>query len=83
MAMLIPPKNFHVTFIARLCFDCTNNIAKYEVYIIWIEVDIDMSIKILEVYAYSTLVIYKLKSGWDTRHPNLIPYQDHALELIP
>ena len=28
--VIIPPEGCHMPFIARLCFDCTNNLAEYE-----------------------------------------------------
>ena len=28
--VIISPKGFHTPFTARLCFDCTNNMAEYE-----------------------------------------------------
>ena len=53
-------KNFHKSYTARLCFDCTNNIAEYEACILGLEVSIDLRIKHLEVYGDSTLVIYQV-----------------------
>ena len=65
----------------RLCFDCTNNIVEYKACILGLEAAIDIRIKYLEVYGASTLVIYQVNSEWDTKHPKLIPYQDHVLKL--
>ena len=28
--VLISPEGYHCPFIAKLCFDCTNNVAEYE-----------------------------------------------------
>jgi hypothetical protein len=33
------------------------------------------------VYGDSALVIYQVRGEWETRHPNLIPYKDHVLNL--
>lgn len=82
-AVLMSPKNFHMPFTAKLCFDCTNNITEYESCITGIEAAIDLKIKILEVYGDSVLVIHQIKGDWKIRHPNMIPYRDHILELIP
>lgn len=82
-AMVISPKNYHLPFTTKLCFDCTNNITKYEACIMGIEASINLRIKILEVYGDSTLVIHQIKGDWETRHPNLIPYWDHVLGLLP
>ncbi|XP_050877465.1 uncharacterized protein LOC127081228 [Lathyrus oleraceus] len=75
--------NFHLPFTARLCFECTNNMAKYEACIFGIEAAIDPRIKILEVYGDSVLVINQAKGDWDTRDHNLILYKKHVLKLVP
>ena len=48
-----------------------------------LEAAINLKIKILEVYGDFSLVIYQVRCDWDTRHPNLLPYQDYILELFP
>ncbi|XP_050908953.1 uncharacterized protein LOC127122699 [Lathyrus oleraceus] len=58
-AFITPPISFHLLFTARLCFDCTNNMAEYESCIFGIEAIIDLRIKILEVYGDSALVSVK------------------------
>ena len=70
-------------FTARLCFDYTNNMAEYEACIMGIKDAIDMRIKILNVYEDSALVINHIKGEWDTKNPNIIPYREHVLTLIP
>ncbi|XP_050877292.1 uncharacterized protein LOC127081045 [Lathyrus oleraceus] len=69
-------------FIARLCFDSTNNVAEYEACILGIEAAIDLRIKILEVYGDSALVIYQVKGEWETRDAKLIPYRAHVVKMI-
>ena len=44
---------------------------------------IDLRIKHLNVFGGSALVISQLKVDWDTKHPNLIPYKELVLSLIP
>lgn len=78
-AMLMSPKNYHLHLNIKLYFDCTNNIVEYEACIMGIEETVDLRIKILEVYGDSALVINQIRANWETRHPNLIPYQDHVL----
>ncbi|XP_050918914.1 uncharacterized protein LOC127136399 [Lathyrus oleraceus] len=56
---------------------------EYEACILGIEAAIDLRVKILEVYEDSALVIYQIKGDWETRHPNLIPYREHVMKLIP
>ncbi|CAJ2662327.1 unnamed protein product [Trifolium pratense] len=81
-AVLISPRNGYTPFTARLCFDCTNNIAEYEACIMGLEAAIDLRIKILEVYRDSALVICQVKGEWETRHPKLIPYRAHIVKLM-
>ncbi|GAU51864.1 hypothetical protein TSUD_416480, partial [Trifolium subterraneum] len=80
-AVLISPRNGYTPFTARLCFDCTNNMAEYEACIMGLEAVINHRIKILEVYGDSALVIYQVKGEWETRHPKFIPYRAHVVKL--
>src|SRR4051812_9375255 len=81
-AVLTSPDNRHIPFTARLCFNCTNNIAEYEACILGLEAAIDLRIKLLEVYGDSALVIHQVNKEWDTRDAKLIPYRDLILELM-
>ena len=66
-AVLTSPNNYHKPYTARLCFDCTNNIAEYEACILGLEAAIDLRVKYLEVFGDSTLVICQVKVN---RTPN-------------
>jgi ribonuclease HI len=79
--VLISPRNGYTPLAARLCFDCTNNIAEYEACIVGLEAAIDLRVKIFEVYGDSALVICQVKGEWETRHPKLIPYRAYVMEL--
>ncbi|XP_050895779.1 uncharacterized protein LOC127102453 [Lathyrus oleraceus] len=81
--VITSPTDFHLPFIARLCFDCTNNMAEYEACIYNLEAEIDLRIKILEVYNDSALVISQVKGDWETRDSKLIPYKEHIRKLVP
>ena len=65
-AVLTSPKNYHKPYTARLCFDCTNNIAEYESYILGLESSIDLRIKHLEVFG--GLNISHILSQWRMEH---------------
>ena len=80
---IISPEGFHTPFTARLCFGCTNNMAEYKACILGLKVAIDLRIKHLDVCGDSALVISQVKGEWDTKHPNLIPYKELVLTLIP
>ena len=55
--VIISPQGFHTPFMAGLCFNCTNNMAKYKACIMGIIAAIDLRIKSLDIYGDSTLVI--------------------------
>ena len=60
-AVIISPEGCHTPFTARLCFNCTNNMAEYEACIMGLKAAIDLRIKFLDVYGDSALVISKIK----------------------
>ena len=57
--------------------------AEYEACIMGPKVTIDLRIKFLSIFGDSTLAISQIKWEWDTKHPNLIPYKEHVLTLLP
>ena len=60
-AVLVSSDEQYIPFTARLGFDCTNNIAEYEVCALGIQATIDFKVKLLKVYGDSALVIHQLK----------------------
>ena len=57
--------------------------AEYEGCIMGLRATIGLRIKFLSVFRDSTLVISQIKGEWDTKHPNLIPYKQYVLTLLP
>ena len=57
--------------------------AEYEACIFGLKAAIDLGIKSLVVFRDSALVISQIKGEWDTKHPNLNPYKEHVLTLLP
>ena len=55
--VLISLEGCHTPFTARLCFNCTNNMAEYEACIFGLKAAIDLGIKSLIVFGDSALVI--------------------------
>ena len=55
--VLISPKGNHCPFMAKLSFDCTNNVAEYETCVMGLQTAIEKKIKKLTVYGESALVI--------------------------
>ena len=78
---MVSPDNQCIPFTARLGFDCTNNMAKYEAYALGIQVAINFNVKLLKVYGDSALVIHQLRGEWETRDHKLIPYQTYIKKL--
>ena len=66
---------------ARLGFDCMNNMAEYEACALGIQAAIDFNIKLLKVYGDSALVIHQLRGEWETRDHKLIPYHTYIKKL--
>jgi len=73
-AVLVSPDKQCLPCTARLCFDCTNNMAEYEACILGIRAVIDFRVKLLKVYRDLALVIFQLKGEWETFNHKLIPY---------
>ena len=67
VVVIISPEGCHTLFTARLCFNCTNNMAEYEACIMGLRAATDLRIKFLSVFGYSTLMISKTKGGWDMK----------------
>ena len=61
MAVLVSPDEDHCPFIAKLNFNCTNNVVEYEACIMGLQAAVEKKIKKLEMYGDSALVIYQLK----------------------
>ena len=81
-AVLISPEKKYIPITARLCFDCTNNMAEYEACALGLQAALESRIRNLEVFGDSALVIYQLKEEWETRDAKLIPYQAFIKELM-
>ncbi|XP_028230777.1 uncharacterized protein LOC114411231 [Glycine soja] len=72
----------YIPFMARLCFDCTNNIAEYKTCALGIRAAINFWVNLLKVYGNSTLIIHQLKGEWETRDHKLVPYQAYIKKLM-
>ncbi|XP_019448661.1 PREDICTED: uncharacterized protein LOC109351582 [Lupinus angustifolius] len=70
----------HIT--ARLCFDCTNNIAEYEACALGLQAVLERKVKVLEGFGDSTLVIHQLKEEWETRDNKLVPYKEYIHKMV-
>jgi len=66
----------------RLCFDCINNIEKYEACVMGIQAAIELKIEPLNVNGHSTLVIHQVKGEWENRDHKLIHYKAYIKGMI-
>ncbi|KAA0054041.1 uncharacterized protein E6C27_scaffold318G001050 [Cucumis melo var. makuwa] len=79
--VLISPEGKVFPLTAKLCFECTHNIAEYKACIMGLQVACDMSIKKLKVLGDSMLVIHQVKEEWETRDAKLVPYSQYVTKL--
>ena len=81
-AILISPKGNHCPFIAKLSFECMNNVAEYKACVLGLQAAIEKKIDSLNVYDDLALVIYQLNTEWETKDSKLIPYQEFIKKMI-
>ena len=58
-----------------------NNIAKYEAFILGLEIALKLGIRQMEVFGDSNLVLRQIQGHWKTRNVKLSPYHAY-LELL-
>ncbi|RDX89964.1 hypothetical protein CR513_28217, partial [Mucuna pruriens] len=80
-AVLASLKGQYFPFLARLGFDCTNNMAEYKACAMGITMAIEHQISKHKVFGDSVLVIYQLRGECETRDAKLIPYHAHIMAL--
>ena len=67
---------------ARLNFNCTNNVVEYEACAMDLHATIDKKVKELKVYEDFSIVLYQLRREWEIRYSRLILYHNHIIEMI-
>ena len=79
--VLLSPKqeSTHISF--KLTFQVTNNITKYEVLILGLNVANDMGIRDTEVFGEVDLIIQQVNKTFQARHPRLKAYRDEVWRL--
>ncbi|XP_054778227.1 uncharacterized protein LOC129286246 [Prosopis cineraria] len=63
-AIMVSPSEKQFSMAIKLGFKCTNNMAEYEACINGLRATIDLSIKSLEVFGDSALIIYQVTGEW-------------------
>ncbi|XP_017982386.1 PREDICTED: uncharacterized protein LOC108663292 [Theobroma cacao] len=80
-AVLVSPNGKYYPATAILNFNCTNNIAEYETFVIGLQAAIEMKVGAIDVYGDSTLVICQMRCEWETRDYKLVSYKKLVTEL--
>jgi len=85
---LVSAKNQCIPFTARLGFDCTNNMAKYEACALGIQAAIDFNVKLIKVYG--DLVLKKVSQAlkdnrgeWAPNYEGPFVKKESILRRIP
>ncbi|XP_070006793.1 uncharacterized protein [Nicotiana sylvestris] len=66
---------------AKLRFPSTNNMAKYEAYILRLNMTIDINIQELLVIDDSDLLVHQVQGEWATKNSKILSYLHHVHEL--
>jgi ribonuclease HI len=80
-AVIISPDQKQYPVSVKLYFECTNNTAEYEAYILGLEVVLELKIRKIDVYGDSMLIICQVKGEWQTKEEKLRPYQEYLSAL--
>nr|XP_025886086.1 uncharacterized protein LOC112941144 [Solanum lycopersicum] len=80
-AVLVSKSGKHYPMASKLKFNCTNNMAQYEAYILGLKMAIDMNVNELLGIGYSDLLIHHVQGEWDVKNPNIIPYVQNLQKL--
>ncbi|XP_059650767.1 uncharacterized protein LOC132296598 [Cornus florida] len=71
----------HYPIATKLKFNCIDNMAEYEAYIIGLQAALDMDIKKLIVFGDSKLIINQITGEWQVKDSKLIPYNWYLIGL--
>ena len=73
--LLVSLKVAHIPILVKLDFEVTNNMAKYEYFIIGLQTSIEIGVKKLWLYEDSNLIINQISQKWKVRSKPLAPYK--------
>jgi len=80
--VFVSPKKHILPYSFVLTQLCSNNVAEYQALNLGLQMAIEMSIKDLNIYGDSQLVINQLLEEYEVKKEDLIPYYKHALRLL-
>ncbi|XP_069143550.1 uncharacterized protein [Solanum lycopersicum] len=80
-AVLVSESGQHYPMVAKLRFNCTNNMAEYEACILGLKMAIDMNVYELLVIGDSDLLIHQVQGEWAVKNPKIVPYVQYVQNL--
>ncbi|XP_069155857.1 uncharacterized protein [Solanum lycopersicum] len=80
-AVLVSESGQHYPMAAKLRFNCTNNMAEYEVCILGLKMVVDMNVYELLVIGDSDLLIHQVQGEWAVKNPKIVPYVQYVQNL--
>ncbi|XP_070004850.1 uncharacterized protein [Nicotiana sylvestris] len=81
-AVLVSEIGQHYPLSAKLRFPCTNNMAKYEVCIMGLNLAINVNIQELLLIGDSDLLVHQVQGEWAMKNTKILPYLHHVLKLM-
>ncbi|XP_058070996.1 uncharacterized protein LOC131220035 [Magnolia sinica] len=81
-AILYSPEDVPIPISKRLAFQCTNNVAEYEVCIVGLREAIILNVRKLRAFGDSQLIINQINDNWRTKDEKLIFYHVYLENLV-
>jgi len=79
--VFISPENHVLPRAFSLTEPCSNNVAKYNAFLIGLHLAQQMGVQYLEAYGDSKLIINQVKGEYEVRHEDLVPYHHATIQL--
>jgi len=79
--VLVSPQNYVISRAFSLTESCSNNVVEYNALLIGMQITDESSIKNLEVYGDSKLIINQVREEYEVRHEDLVPYYDTTIYM--
>ncbi|XP_074277875.1 uncharacterized protein LOC141601486 [Silene latifolia] len=80
--VFISPQNHVMPYSFTLTQFCSNNVAEYQALILGLQMAIEVSVRDMDIYGDSQLVISQVLDEYEVRKEDLIPYHRQALQLL-
>ncbi|XP_049410468.1 uncharacterized protein LOC125873622 [Solanum stenotomum] len=80
-AVLVSESGQHYLMVAKLRFNCTNNMTEYEAWILGLRMAIDMNVHELLVIGDSDLLIHQVQGEWAVKNLKITPYVQYIRKL--